>query len=152
MTARGTFTCMSPCGCTSRRGSSKAKLTTILRNADYGANSSNFATAYKGIQGMEVRLKPNLIGTLSYSIATGTTPATGTLNSAGGTDYAYIYQAESNLMKVSGWCATGTNAVCVPYTTLFGYSVVANGNAVQTGTAAQYPTGWADITTLPAMV
>jgi hypothetical protein len=128
------------------QGSSKAKLTTILRNADYGANSSNFATAYKGIQGMEVRITPNLTGSLRYNIANHTaSPTTGTLNSTGGTDYAYIYQAESTLMKVSGWCSNGTNAVCVPYTSLSGYAVVANGTAVQTGASAQYPTGWADI-------
>ncbi len=128
------------------QGSSKVKLTTILRNADYGANSSNFATAYKGIQGMEVRLTPNLSGTLSYTIANDSaSPTTGTLNSAGGTDYAYIYQAESALMKNSGWCASGTNGVCVPYTTLSGYAIVNNGTAVRSGTASQYPQGWADI-------
>jgi hypothetical protein len=33
----------------------------------------------------------------------------------------------------------------VGYTTLSGYSIVANGGASQTGTATQHPQGWADI-------
>jgi hypothetical protein len=128
------------------QNSSKVKLTTILRNADYGANNSNFATAYKGIQGFELRLTPSLAGTLKYTIANeSATPTTGTLSGAGGTDYAYLYQAESTLMKVPGWCASGTNSQCVPFTPLAGYAIVANGSAVRTGSSSQYPQGWADI-------
>jgi hypothetical protein len=118
------------------------KVTSILRNADYGT-SNTAATAYKGFQGYELRLAGKLTGTLSYSIANDTaTPTTGTLNAAGGTDSAYLYQAESALMKSSSWCS-GTG--CVPYTTLSGYSIIKNGSAALTGTASQYPQGWADI-------
>ena len=100
------------------------------------------AVATRGYQGFELRITPNLAGTLNYSIATHTRkPATGRLNQPGGADSVYIYQAESNLLKSAGWCAGG----CVGYTTLSGYSIVANGGASQTGTATQYPQGWADI-------
>jgi hypothetical protein len=131
------------------KGKTNARIVPTLRNADYGT-SNTFATAYKGYQSYEVRITPNLTGTLNYSIAaptTGTgcngTTCSGTLNQAAGTDSVYLYQAESTLMKFPGWCATGSG--CVPMTTLTGYSVVKNGVAVTTGTGSQYPQGWADI-------
>ncbi len=122
---------------------SYVKVTSILRNADYG-KSATFASAYKGFQGYELRIHPNLGGTLNYTIGNHTAaPTTGSLNAAGGTDSAYIYQAESSLMNNNGgWCQ-GTG--CVPYTTLTGYSIVNNGSAQLTGAAAQAAAGWADI-------
>src|SRR6185312_8675142 len=116
------------------------KVTSILRNADYG-KSGTFETAFKGFQGYELRISPNVTGTLNYTFANHTSsPTTGTL---GGSESAYLYQAESMLMTTSGnWC-TGTG--CVPYTTLKGYSIVKNGSAVTSGTSSQYPQGWADI-------
>jgi hypothetical protein len=116
------------------------KVTSILRNADYGS-SNTFATAYKGFQGYELRISPNITGTLNYAIANHTGTSTGTLASA--SDSAYLYQAESTLMTNNGnWC---NGSACVPYTTLSGYSIVKNGAAVLTGNSSQYPTGWADI-------
>jgi hypothetical protein len=123
-------------------GKNYVKAVTMLRNADYGT-SSTFATASKGYQSLELRINPNISGTLSYAIANNAGNTTGTLNQAGGTDYAYLYQAESNQMKNSNWC-TGFPGCIVP-SSLTGFAIVANGTASLTGTASQYPTGWADI-------
>jgi hypothetical protein len=130
--------------CTARlyfyKNKNYVKITAIMRNADYG-KSSTFTTAYKGHQGYELRIKPNISGPLSYTIGNHTsTPTAGTLNS--GTDSVYLYQAESTLMKEANWC-DGTG--CVPYSSQTGYSIVKNGTALISGTAAQYPAGWADI-------
>ena len=114
------------------------KATVALRNADYGT-SNTFASATKGYQGLELRVSPNISGALNYTIANHTaTPTTGKLNSTGGTDYAYLYQAESTLMKPAGWCGSSG---CVTPSPLSGYSIVANGSAVTTGTSGQYPAG-----------
>jgi YetA-like protein/Bacterial Ig-like domain (group 1) len=122
-------------------GKTSVKVTSILRNADYGA-SGTFASAFKGHQGYELRLKPNISGTLNYTFGNHTaTPSTGTLNSSGGTDSAYLYQGESQFMISRDWCGY----LCVPYTTDTGYSVVKNGTTVISGTDTQYPQGWADI-------
>ena len=133
------------------KGKPYVKVTPTLRNADYGI-SNTAATAFRGHQGVEFRFTPNLAGTLNYTISTATTGTgcsggvcTGTLDQTGGTDYAYIYQAESNRMKVSsqGWCSG--NMGCVLPTSLTGYAILKNGTALATGTASQYPQGWADI-------
>jgi hypothetical protein len=124
------------------KNKSYVKVTSILRNADYGS-SNTFATAYKGFQGYELRVSPNISGALNYTIANHTaTPTTGTLNTSNATDSAYLYQAESTLMSTGSWCS-GTG--CVPYTTLSGYSIVKNGAATLTGSSSQYAQGWADI-------
>jgi len=120
-------------------GKSSVKITSVLRNADYGT-SNTFATAYKGHQGYEVRVSPTLSGTLNYSFGNDTpTPTTGTITSA---DSVYLYEAQSQLMKAANWCGNGT---CIPYTTDTGYSIVKDGTAVLSGTPAQYPQGWADL-------
>src|SRR5262249_20039472 len=68
------------------KAQSAVKATVLLRNADLGG-ASTFASAYKGHQGYELRLTPNLTGPLNYKIANHTaTPTTGTLNA---TQYAY---------------------------------------------------------------
>jgi len=113
--------------CASRRSS---------ETADYG--TSNTATvATKGHQGFELRIpaQPNRTWVIPLRI---------TLNAycrdtepVGGTDNVYIYQAESNLLKSSSWCAGG----CVAYTSLSGYSIVAKGSASMTG-PQPIPQGW----------
>jgi hypothetical protein len=119
-------------------GRTNMKITSELRNADYGT-SGTFATAYKGHQGYELRIVPNISGTLNYTIANHTgAPSTGTMS---GTDSVYLYQGESQLMKWQDWCGSG----CVPYTTDTGYSIVKNGSTIISGTDTQYPQGWADI-------
>lgn len=117
----------------------QVKYTTILRNADYGT-SSTFATASKGFQGFEIRITPNISGTLTYQIANDATTTSGTMS---GTDSTYLYQAESDLGKASGWCA-GT---CGPPSTISGFSIMHNGSALVSGSSSQYPIGWADIAT-----
>src|SRR4029077_21201276 len=65
---------------------SQVKYTVVLRNADYGT-SGTFATASKGYQGFDLRIKPNISGTLTYTVANDTgTPTTGTMS---GTDSTY---------------------------------------------------------------
>jgi len=120
------------------RNRSQAKYTVVLRNADYGT-SGTFATASKGYQGFELRIKPNISGSLTYTFANGAGTATnGTMS---GTDYTYLYQAESNLAKPTSWCA----GYCNPPSTISGYAILKNGTAILTGAASQYPAGWADI-------
>jgi len=120
------------------QGKTAVKVTSILRNADYGASNS-FATAFKGHQGYELRIAPNLTGTANYAIANHTgSPSTGALQPADG---VYLYQGESQLMKAADWCGYG----CVTYTNDQGYSIVKNGSTVISGTDTQYPEGWADI-------
>ncbi len=119
---------------------SSVKVTSILRNADYGT-SNTFATAYKGHQGYELRITPNISGPANYAIANDTSsPSTGSVS---GTDSVYLYQGESQLMTLAGsWCGYQ----CVPYTNDKGYSIVKNGSTVLAGADTQYPQGWADIT------
>ena len=114
------------------------KVTSTLRNADPGTSNS-FATAYKGHQGYELRLSPNLTSSSSYSIANHTSsPTTGTLAS---TDSVYLYQGQSQQMKWQDWCGFG----CLSYTTDTGYRIVKNGATVASGADTQYPQGWADL-------
>jgi Bacterial Ig domain len=116
----------------------------ILRNAEYGT-SSTFATAYKGYQGFEIRLTANLSGTLTYTFGNDTgTPTTGTMS---GSNTAYLYVAETAALKggqsATSWCV-GYGG-CVLPSSLTGYVIMNNGSAVVTGTASQFPQGWADI-------
>lgn len=115
-----------------------AKMTSVLRNADYGASNS-FAAAYKGHQGYELQITPSLGGNGTYAIANHT--ATPTAGTVGASDQVYIYQGETRRMKWQDWCGFG----CVPYTTDRGYSIVRNGVNVITGSDQQAPEGWADI-------
>jgi len=117
----------------------QVKYTTALRNADYGTNNT-FATASKGFNAFELRVTPTISGTLTYKIANDAGITTSTMS---GSDTTYLYQAESNLAKSSSWC----NATCNPPSTISGWAIMHNGSAVLTGSASQYPTGWADIAT-----
>ncbi len=120
------------------RGKSNVKVTSILRNADYGT-SNTFATAYKGHQGYELRITPNISGTLNYTVANDTAiPTTGTM---AGSDSVYLYQGESQHMKWQDWCGDG----CVPFTKDKGYLIVKNGHTILGGSDTQYVQGWADI-------
>jgi len=120
------------------KGKTSVKITSELRNADYGT-SGTFATAYKGHKGYELRITPNISGTLNYKIGNHTgSPTTGTITSQ---DSVYLYQGESQSMKWQEWCGSG----CVPYTADTGYSIVKNGSVLISGTDTQYPQGWADI-------
>src|SRR5262249_21148587 len=120
------------------KGKNVVKLTTTLRNADYGGSNS-FPSAYKGYQAYELRLAPNLGGGRTYSIGNHTaSPTTGSL---AGSDSVYLYEGQSQKMKWQDWCGFG----CVTYTNDSGYQIVKNGSAVINGTDTQYPEGWADL-------
>jgi len=81
------------------KNKTSVKITSELRNADYGT-SNTFATAFKGHQGYEFRVTPNITGTLNYKIANDTaSPTTGTLNRTAGTDSVYLYQGDSQFGK-----------------------------------------------------
>lgn len=120
------------------KGKTSAKVTSILRNAEYG-KSNTFQSAYKGHQGYELRVQPNITGPVTYKIGNHT--ASATTGTASGSDSVYLYQGEALSMKTDDWCGWG----CVPYTTDRGYSIVKNGLTVLSGTNAQYPQGWADV-------
>lgn len=120
------------------RGKSHVKVTSILRNADYG-KSNTFASAYKGHEGYELRLNVNLTGTANYAVGThASSPATGSLSAS---DNLYLYQGESQLMRWQDWCGFG----CISYTTDTGYQLVRNGSVLMSGSATQYPQGWASV-------
>jgi hypothetical protein len=120
------------------KGKSVVKVSSILRNADYGTSSSS-ATAYKGFQAYELRLSPSLSGGSTYLIGNHTSsPTAGTLASS---ESVYLYQGQSQLMKWQDWCGYG----CVPYTADSGYRIVKNGTIVGSGSDTQYPQGWADL-------
>jgi YetA-like protein len=64
------------------QGKTNLKITSSLRNADYGT-SGTFATAYKGHQGYELRITPNISSAASFAFANHTgTPTTGTLRAS----------------------------------------------------------------------
>ena len=120
------------------QGKSFVKVTSILRNADYGT-SNTFATAYKGHQGYELRIVPNIAGTLHYTVANDTaTPTAGTMS---GTDSVYLYQGQSQFLKGSHWCGNG----CIPYTDDLGYSIRKNSATLAAGDDTKFVQGWADI-------
>lgn len=122
------------------KNQNSVKVVSELQNADYGT-SNTYASAAKGYQGYELRITPNLTGALTYTFGNNTqTPTTGTM-SAG--DSVYLYQAESVLMKKPTWCTDSVG--CVVPSPLSGYAIMKNGAPLLTGTASQYPQGWADI-------
>jgi hypothetical protein len=120
------------------KGKSSVKFTSILRNADYGT-SNTFATAYKGFQGYELRIAPNISGTLNYTVANDTaTPTAGTMS---GTDSVYLYQGQSQFMKGANWCGYG----CIAYTPDIGYKIAKNTTMLASGDDTKAVQGWADI-------
>ncbi|HUB79553.1 MAG TPA: hypothetical protein VMB03_12180, partial [Bryobacteraceae bacterium] len=138
------------------QGSSKVKATVALRNADFGSGAV-FATAYKGIQGFEMRITPNMSGPVTYNIGAQTCPGgtcTGTLT-PGSSDYAYVYGSEFDWMQWGGdYINSNCPAMpsynrCVKYSPLQGYAVMnqisGTASTQATGTFSQYPAGWADI-------
>src|SRR5262249_45528963 len=87
------------------KGKATVKTVVTLRNANYDTSATpspdragnTFNTAFKGMQAYELRVAPNIGGTLTFTMdANGT--QTGTLDASGGTDSAYLYQGLSNWM------------------------------------------------------
>jgi hypothetical protein len=122
------------------QGKTNVKITSTLRNADYGT-SGTFATAYKGYQGYELRISPNISTAANFAFANHTAmPTTGNLN---GSDNAYLYQGQSQSLAWQDGCNPG--AGCVAFTNDTGYSIVKNGATLLAGTGTQYPQGWASL-------
>lgn len=114
-----------------------------LNGAPIYDTSARFGTAFKGHQGYELRIVPNISGTLTYTVANHTgTPTTGTMS---GTDSVYLYQGLSISQLGSGPAQAAGSAGFVPLTTDSGYRITKNGANLLTGTNTQYPQGWADI-------
>jgi hypothetical protein len=140
------------------RGKPHVRGRITLRNANYDTSATpspdcnasggvctggTYNSATKGFQAYDLRIVPNISGTLNYSIATHTTPHTGTVSTAGGTDTVYIYQGQSQ-SKQWDECTEGSNCAN-KYTTDTGYTVVKNAAQQASGSSTQYPQGWADI-------
>ena len=119
------------------KGSTSVKVVSVVRNADAGSNDT-FATAYKGHQGYELRLVPNITSTLNtYTIGNHTgTPTSGTMT---GSDDVALYQGISTLMQYED------NVVTSYQITDSGYTIKKNGTTLQSGTSSQAPQGWCDI-------
>jgi hypothetical protein len=124
------------------------KVTSILRNANWDTSATpspdnsghTFNSAFKGLQAYELRIGPNISGTLNYTIATDGAPQTGTLS---GTDNAYIYQGQTNVMLGNeGGCGSSCLAA---YTTDMGYVAKKNGVTLASGDQTKIIGGWADI-------
>ena len=146
------------------QGKPNVKVTVVLRNANwntsanpspdcgYNTNSTqctggSFDSAAKGIRAYEMRIAPNISGTLNYTIATDTAPKTGTLTPA---DSAYIYQGTSNWMVPTaapdtGYCGPGTSYCSDRYTTDTGYVAKKNSTTLASGDITTVIGGWADI-------
>lgn len=114
------------------------KVTSILRNAEYG-KSNTFASAYKGFEAYELRISPNISGTVNYTIATDGQPQTGTLT---GSDDAYLYQGQTNKMQWNE-CPDGPTKCNV--TPDKGFSVIKNNSVLYSRNEAYAPQGWADV-------
>lgn len=122
-------------------GKTYVKILRELRNADHGT-SSTFATAYKGIASEELRVTPNISGTLSYQVAVDSSSCTsgvcsGTMTTS---DTLTLYQAQTTAMQ---WpdCASS----CLSsYTTDVGYSAKKNTTTLASDTGGTLTVGgWA---------
>jgi hypothetical protein len=111
------------------RGKNFVKVTSVLRNADYNSTTDSggntFDSAFKGFQSYELRIAPNISGTLQYTVAADSTACTagvctGTMS---GSDSVFIYQGQSSLMAQQADC----NATCMgTFTPDIGYVVSKN--------------------------
>lgn len=123
-------------------GKTDVKITTSLRNADYGL-SATFANSFKGFKSNEFRVKPNISGTFNYNVAVDSTQCTsgvcsGTMTTS---DTVNVYQAQS---AVGAFGDCGTSCMNA-YTIDTGYVAKKNGSALATGGTGVAVGGWADI-------
>ena len=127
---------------TFHKGKGSVKVTSELRNADYGS-SHTVTSAYKGFESYDLRLGNALTGSKSFAFGTHSTPAVGSLST---TDSVYLYQASSASMKHQHW---GSVYTAPPTKDPYTYQVIKNGAVIASGdtssAAKQYPQGWADV-------
>ena len=146
------------------QGKANVKVTAVLRNANwntsaspspdcnYNSNSTqcgggSFDSAAKGIRAYELRIGPNISGTLNYTLATNTSPQTGTLTP---TDLAYIYQGASNWLVPTAapdtqYCGPGTSYCSGMYTADTGFVAMKDTTTLASGDLTAVIGGWADI-------
>ena len=123
-------------------GKNYVKTTVVLRNANYVDSidhvGNTFNTAFKGFQSYELRIAPNVSGTLNYTIAADSTACnggvcSGTLN--GTSDTAYIYQAKPADVMHQMQQQTDCGLSCVnDFTTDLGYVAKKNTTTLATST------------------
>jgi chitodextrinase len=123
---------------TFHKGKSHVKVTTALRNAEYGP-SNTFNSAYKGFESYDLQITNALAGPKNFNFGAHTGPVTGALTT---TDSAYLYQGSSDSLRHGHWCGFG----CVPFSPDTGYVIVKNTSTLLSGTNKQYPQGWGDVT------
>ena len=132
------------------KGQTKVKVVPVLRNANYDTahlpsldyKGGTFNTAYKGLQALEWRIDPQLPGPVSYTMATDSTPQTGTLSS---TDDVTIYQGQSQTMILGGTGCDYQSGCANKFTTDLGYVAKKNTTTViASGDATKVVGGWMD--------
>ena len=131
------------------KGKASVKMTRAIRNADLGT-SNTFASAYKGHDGEEARIALNVSGTTTFSMGNHTaTPTNGFLSTG---EDVYLYQGLSTFLAQGATAPPSdcpsfhdTDGYCALRTPDLGYRIAKNGVNVLTGTSAQVPQGWADI-------
>jgi hypothetical protein len=131
-------------------GSAMVKTQVILRNANYDTahfpsndvNGKDFNVSYKGFQSYELRVSPNISGTLAYTIATDGAPQTGSLSAS---DSAYIYQGQSQFMTATASGCDYQSSCANTYTKDTGYIAKKNSAAIASGDGTKAIGGWADI-------
>jgi hypothetical protein len=137
------------------QGKAGTRNVAVLRNADL-ATTGNFASAYKGMQSFELRLAPNISGTLNYSVASYSTDATSgcttgvCLGTMGGSDSVYVYQGINQNLPSQDFQGPNCGSSCYStFTSDFGGAIVKNASAISTststGTTTTTPMGFADI-------
>jgi len=140
-------------------GKTYVKVTSSLRNAD--ADTSRFASAFKGFHAYELQLSAALEGTKSFAFGTSGAPAEGALK---GTEDAYLYQAYSSYMEHDHWAQTKPRKEGGSHREVLrsfidrqltengewkyeqeGYQVKAAGETLAQGPAKEAVAGWADV-------
>jgi hypothetical protein len=129
------------------RGKTSVKVTSVLRNANYDTSAApspdkgygKFNPAYKGFEAYELRVSPDITGSLTYTIAGHAGNQTGTV-----TGDAYAYQGQSLFLYATSHVSTDNRD---SFTTDSGYVISNNSSTLATGTNAdtQPVPGWADI-------
>lgn len=132
-------------------GSSKVKLTSILKNASESSGSGNFASATKGFRSYEMRL---MLNGLSAPRATFATAGGTQAHAFTAAESAYMWQGFSSKFEDvnwQGWLVGNTQSYIqrsgsAPFNYVMdGYQIDAGGVTVASGTRNQYQDGWADL-------
>jgi len=121
-------------------GKQWVRVTNTILNGGYSA-TANLTSAFKGMAAYELKITPNISGTLNWKFGADPTACTsgvcsGTVSS---TTNVYMYQGQSNFMT------NGTVALPAAYTPDTGYLVRNGGSTTASGGTSAYPAGWGEI-------